>query len=209
MAGDWYPKPDGDKVTFLDNFVAVLATVGVSVGMTPGDQLAASGATNDLKAGIADKVAKKTAAQSSTAACKVTDAATEDTIRGLVRRIKAHAAYTVAIGEQLGIVAPEGQPTGDGVPDRPDLKAVSVKRNEVVIAFAKHGHTGVQIETRRGGETAYTFLARDTVSPYVDTRPNLTDGPESREYIAQFLDNDDIVGEVSDTLKVTVPGVSA
>jgi len=204
---DYYPKPDGEKITFLDNFVAVLATVGATVGMTPGDQLAASGATNDLKAGIADKVAKKTAAQSSTAACKVTDAATEDTLRGLVRRIKAAPGYTVAIGEQLGIVAPEGEPTGGQEGERPDLYADSVLNGEVIITFVKGRHSGVEIRTKRGAETAFSFLARDTESPYVDTRANLTDAPEKREYVAQFLDKDTLVPDLSDALIVTVPGV--
>ena len=50
------------------------------------------------------------------------------------------------------------------------------------------------------------FLARDTESPYVDTRANLTGGPETRYYVAQFLQKDAVVGEISDVLVVTVPG---
>jgi len=36
------------------------------------------------------------------------------------------------------------------------------------------------------GETEFTFLARDTASSYIDTRPNLDNVPEPREYIARM-----------------------
>jgi hypothetical protein len=53
--------------------------------------------------------------------------------------------------------------------------------------------------------TAIT-TARDTKSPYVDARANLTAGAETRYYLAQFLQKDAVVGEISDVLVVTVPG---
>lgn len=43
-------------------------------------------------------------------------------------------------------------------------------------------------------------------SSLVDTRANLTAGPETRYYVAQYLQKDAVVGEISDVLVVTVPG---
>ena len=57
-----------------------------------------------------------------------------------------------------------------------------------------------------GSATSFSFLAIDTESPYVDTRPNLAAGPETRQYQAQYLTGDDSIGLISDTLNVTVPG---
>jgi hypothetical protein len=207
MAGDWYPSTDGGKVTFLNNFATALATVGPTVGMDDVELMAINAARTALQAAIADKVAKKTAAQSSTAAYKTTDQATEGAMRAYVRRIKAHAGYTPAIGEQLGIVAAEDEPAGGEEGVRPNLRAESILSGEVTIGFAKVGHTGVEIRSKRGAETAFSFLARDTESPYVDTRANLSAAPEKREYVAQFLEKDSLVGELSDALIVTVPGV--
>jgi hypothetical protein len=51
---------------------------------------------------------------------------------------------------------------------------------------------------------ASSFPARDTQPPYVDTRPNLGPGPETRQYQAQYLDGDDLVGPLSDVLLVTL-----
>jgi hypothetical protein len=82
-----------------------------------------------------------------------------------------------------------------------------VLNGEVTISFFKMGHTGVEIRSKRGAETEYTFLARDTEAPYVDTRANLSPAPETRYYVAQFLRRDTLVGQLSDVLVVTVPGV--
>jgi hypothetical protein len=83
-----------------------------------------------------------------------------------------------------------------------------VLNGEVTISFLKAGHTGVEIRSKRGAETEYSFLARDTEAPYVDTRANLTPGPETRYYVGQFLVRDALVGQLSDVLVVTVPGVA-
>ena len=37
-------------------------------------------------------------------------------------------------------------------------------------------------------------LARDTEAPYVDARANLGDGLETRYYVAQLLEKDQLVG---------------
>lgn len=86
------------------------------------------------------------------------------------------------------------------------LKATSVLAGAVTIGFNKSISSGVKIFAKRGAEPAFTFLATDTASPYVDNRANLAAGPETRHYQAQYLDGDDPVGLVSDTLTVTVPG---
>jgi hypothetical protein len=40
----------------------------------------------------------------------------------------------------------------------------------------------------------------------VDTRANLTDGPETRRYRARYLHKDNVTADYSDVLVVTVPG---
>ncbi len=57
-------------------------------------------------------------------------------------------------------------------------------------------------------EGKYTFLARDTEAPYMDTRANLSPAPETRYYVAQFLRRDTLVGQLSGVLVVTVPGAA-
>ena len=62
------------------------------------------------------------------------------------------------------------------------------------------------IHSKRDAETAFTMLAWDTRSPYVDNRPTLAPGPENREYRAQYFTDDQLIGLFSDLLQVTVPG---
>src|SRR5688500_10627829 len=96
---DFYPKSDGTKVAFLDHFFTGLGTVGASVGVLPADATAISDQIDTFKGAVFDKQSAKATAQAATAACIAIDRATEELIRAHVRRIKAHANYTEAIGE--------------------------------------------------------------------------------------------------------------
>jgi hypothetical protein len=202
---DFYPTRDPEKLTFWANFYSNLTTVGPTVGLEAADIALMADQKSALENAINNKLGAKAYAQSATAACTAVDGTAEDALRAMVRRIKAHPSYTTAVGEQLGIEGPQASPpAGDG--PRPDLREASVVTGEVTIGFAKQGFSGVEIQSKRGAETAFSFLARDTESPYVDTRANLAAAPETRYYQAQFLQKDALVGQWSDVLVVTVPG---
>jgi len=117
--------------------------------------------------------------------------------------MKAHPDYTTELGDSLGI---EGS---ENVLDPPNMKpelTVSLQVNQPLIGFKKEGLSGVIIFRRRGAETEFTFLAKDTYPPYLDSEPKLVEGqPEAREYKAFFLDGDDAVGLESDIVKIVVP----
>ncbi|MGZ8219542.1 hypothetical protein [Methylomagnum sp.] len=52
----------------------------------------------------------------------------------------------------------------------------------------------------------YSFLARDTVAPYVDNRPLRDAGkPELRRYTAVYVIGDEEVGQFSDEVVVSAP----
>jgi hypothetical protein len=188
---DFNPVTDANKLLFLDNLVTAVGTVGTMVGLLHADITAITTARTNLRSAVNDKIAKKTAAQGATAAwksgadalvgsmarrpCRTTDGGVGTTFR----RIKTHPAYTESIGEQLGVEAPATASSTHvvaGAGPRPILTEDGVLNGEVTIGFLKKGFTGVEIRTRRGTETEYSFLARDTESPYVDTRANLAAG---------------------------------
>ena len=55
----------------------------------------------------------------------------------------------------------------------------------------------------RGDEADFTFLARDSASPYIDNRPLLAAGkPELREYKCVYVLNDEKIGLFSDEVVV-------
>jgi hypothetical protein len=110
--------------------------------------------------------------------------------RKLVRRIKAHAAYTTGMGEDLGIHI-------DHVAGEPAAPALRLRTVGGVphIRFTKRRMHGIFLYCRRGGEEKPTLLATVTRSPYVDSRPNLHPGvPETREYFAYYMMSDQHVG---------------
>jgi hypothetical protein len=201
---DYLPPRDGDFLTWYQNFKTELATVAASVGLLPADVTAVDGDFTLIDGKIAAVVAAKADQQAAAADKAASRTLVESRLRAVVRRIKSHPGYTPAIGEQLGVVGPED--TTDLNTAQPTLQATSVLAGSVTIGFTKSVSSGVRILAKRGAEPAFTFLASDTSSPYVDTRENLAAGPETRHYQAQYLDGDDPVGLVSDTLTVTVPG---
>ncbi|MBC7981385.1 MAG: hypothetical protein H7Y36_12550, partial [Armatimonadetes bacterium] len=93
--------------------------------------------------------------------------------------------YTVAIGEDLGIIGEESTE----VPNATPRTTAEARSGEVQLRFIKDGHTGVYIESQIGADTTWDYLAIDTTSPYNDSRPLRTPGqPEKRRYRMCFWD---------------------
>jgi hypothetical protein len=53
-------------------------------------------------------------------------------------------------------------------------------------------------------QSDFVFLGRDTHFPYIDTRPNLSSGPELGIYKIILVDNDEEVGIESDLMEIKV-----
>ncbi|MBC8873549.1 MAG: hypothetical protein H8E44_29265 [Planctomycetes bacterium] len=201
---DYIPDAQNDFLAWHDNFNAQVAAMMATFGLTQ-EEVDAAAADNTVahdKAAAAD--AAKAAQQAATADRRTAFKTVESNARSLANRLKAHAAYTEALGEQLGIVGPED--TTDLTNAQPTLTAQSVNPGNVTIGFDKTISDGVMIHSKRGAETVFTMLAWDTRSPYLDNRPNLAPGPETREYRAQYFKDDEPIGQFSDVLQVTVPG---
>lgn len=125
----------------------------------------------------------------------------EKRFRSLAGQIKAHPNYTDAMGEDLGIVAPEDT-TAIGAPA---LKII-LDGGSPVISFKKGKSDGIKIYCKRGTETEFSFLAVDTRSPYTDNRPNQTAGTtETRQYYAYYIKADAQVGKQSTVAEISVP----
>lgn len=121
----------------------------------------------------------------------------------LNERIRNHPAYTVAIGQDLGIIGPEVPPQTEPT----NVQATALPGSDVRISYNKGRFAGVVIFSKRGAEPSFSQLSIDTNTPYVDTRDALTPGqPENRTYRLQLYDGDNPVGDYSDEVSVvTVP----
>ncbi len=227
---DYMPKADADFAVWLQNFGLKVTTVyNTTFGLTVGqitaiqnDVTMARYLINDyleaFKTATEDRVAYKTlivngtigqvggAVPSATIAVpaapvNVVAPGVKARIRILVKQIKANSAYTVVIGEDLGIVAPA--PPINPNP-KPQGSAMALTKSQVQLKFVKGRYTGVQVESKRGAETQWSVMGSYFRSPLVDERAPLVAGqPEVRSYRYTYLDGNDTVGQASDTFTVT------
>jgi hypothetical protein len=87
---------------------------------------------------------------------------------------------------------------------KPTLTATDKGAGQVVLDFVKSKSDGINIYGKREGEADFVFLARDTASPYVDSRPLAAPGKaEMRRYVAVYVLADEEVGLRSDEVVVT------
>lgn len=121
-------------------------------------------------------------------------------IIALAERIRNTAGYTTAIGEDLGIVPPEGGGTlGD-----PVAELTALPDSEVRVGWAKSSSDGVLVESQRAAEVVWAVLGTDRFAPYLDSRAPLVAGqPEVRRFRIRYLDGDDPVGAYSAVASVT------
>ena len=123
-------------------------------------------------------------------------------------RIKGNkAAYTDAIGQDLGIVGDET--SFDENTFQTTLKGVSLPGNNE-ISFTKKGVDGINVYSHPLGGTdpnVWEKLAFDSSSPYNDTRALAVAGVhENRKYRARGVISDVEIGQWSDILSLTFNG---
>jgi len=120
--------------------------------------------------------------------------------RALAEQIRNHPAYTKAIGEDLGIEAPEAPAQAT----KPRIRTCKEDGGKVILNVLMDGHDAVTLFCRRGNETQPTPVGVFTRAKIEDVRPVLVPGqPELREYSAEYRDNDQPVGQVSDVCTMT------
>ena len=124
-----------------------------------------------------------------------------------VTTLKANAAFTDAIGEDLGIIGADYQGK-DNIEDYQTKLTVKQSGGTVQLKYVKGDLDGIKLESKRGTETDFTLLDKITQTTFTDKRPVLVAGvPEVRQYRAWCIIKDEIVGQVSDVVSVTVTPV--
>lgn len=208
MRTDILSTSDSDLANTLANVGTKLAPLAISLGLTAADATAVTTDATVLRAAVTDCLDKHTAARGATQSKTTLRNSIEKRSRTLIKRIKASPNYTPTIGQQLGIVATASNISAlvATAASRPVLKGVVNGDGTMDIKFVKQGYSGVMLYSRRGSGTVFTLLGKQLCSPCVDARPNLVSGePETREYRAIYIENDQTVGPMSDTLTLTAP----
>ena len=125
--------------------------------------------------------------------------------RALVKLIKAHPNYNVAIGEALGIEGPIHTPP-PGAAFQPVL-SLELRGGQVYILWGWQGNRpfldALELLVDRGDGHGYVLLVMDTTPNYLDPTP-FPATPVRWKYKAIFRKNDTRVGQWSDEVGITV-----
>lgn len=198
---DFMPKDKPGYLEWHDTFKSGVTELGAELGATTDETTAVGTRNADLHAKRTNTEAKAAAAKQATAEEDAAIKTAQAADRTLAKKFKLSPNYTVAKGQRLGI---EGVDSTT-ILTEPALTGTAKANGRVELDFPKKKSRGVNIYSKRGGETTYTFLARDTEAPYVDTRPLLVPGqPEQRTFRAIYVGpGDEEVGEPGNELTVT------
>ncbi|MDD5036976.1 MAG: hypothetical protein PHE55_19795 [Methylococcaceae bacterium] len=122
----------------------------------------------------------------------------------LAARIKNHKKYTLAIGQDLGIIGAEQ--TIDPGAWKPVL-GIKTEAGHPIVTWTKGDAEALEIWVDRGDGSGFVFLSIDLKPDYPDTHPLPTPGTSAVwRYRAIYRLNDAQVGQWSDVISVTVGG---
>ena len=139
-------------------------------------------------------------------------------IAKVVQRIKTHPLYNEAIGKNLGIIGSEITIDLDTI--KPVVSVKSITSESISLDFVKNSMEGVaiyagtpyHIPTEAGStpnvdaeteaELDWVEIARINHSPFIDTRFNASNKPETRYYKFRYIKKDILIGMESDIIRV-------
>lgn len=199
---DYIPHADNDLLIWHGRFKTNLTGLQSQLGLSAEDIAVIDADNKDLNSKITAANAATAAARHAIAEKNASSDSAENHIRALTRRIKAHPAYTDAIGSLLGIIGAEN--VVDLANAKPSLNGSDQTDGVVILKYQKNKSDGVNIYCQRENDANFVFLARNTSPPFTDNRPLLVAGkPELRRYTAVYVLNDQEIGHFSDELVLT------
>lgn len=201
---DFYPRNESQLLVWLETFINNLSVYSTQLGITP-EQITQF---QNYLVGVKDELNKvDNMKKGLQGAVKHKDEfllEVEKRIRDTAVVIKRHVNYKTHMGEEMSIVAPDATQTVPLDDVKPVFTATAMS-DQVRLDWSKFNFDGVNVHSKRGNETSFTFLGKDNRSPYEDERPNLVpDVPELRAYEMRYLIGDKEVGKWSDEVKVIV-----
>ncbi|MBK7379643.1 MAG: hypothetical protein IPJ03_11650 [Ignavibacteriales bacterium] len=203
---DYLPTDMGGKILWLTNFVSKLSVHGAALGVTPAKQTALSTRLTTFQTAVDAAEAAKTTYHSKVADARISQRVVISDLggaRSIVNEIQESPALTDIIAQDLGIIALEGEVDPNTlVPIIKNLLATG--EGWVLVNFLKGKAERINIYCRRGAETEFTLIGTDGETPYLDSRENLTDAPETREYKIRIVINDVEVGQFSAVFSIVV-----
>ena len=157
---DFIPRTDSDFLVWHDQFKTSVLAQAATFGLVAADTTPITNDNTDIHAKVTSVNSTSAIATQAVADKNTSRANANKHARALAARIKAHPAYTVALGSLLGI---EGaQDTTDLTTSKPTHTGIDQTGRVVDLDFDKSISDGVNIYAKRDGDADFVFLARDT-----------------------------------------------
>ncbi len=124
----------------------------------------------------------------------------------LIKKIKLHANYTTAIGQDMGIIGSVLDEDYDNL--KAVIKGITPDTDQVLINWVKNRMPGVIVYSNESipegisDNIKWIEIGRAMRSPFEDTRKNKSSVPETRYYRIRCMYNDKPVGLHSDIIKI-------
>ena len=204
MKVDFIPKRDGNLAFYEANFRQKLPLHAVALGLTTEEVNETIGIISEHLEAHADANYQRAISKSALEKSRLKKNAAKKELRRMAKMIKSSKNYTSDIGMDLQIIGPDTVPKN--MTDIKPVLKLNITGQLVGISFRKENALGINIYSRRGAETEFTLLVRNTAVNYTDDRAKL-DGakPEQREYYAYYVDNNVETGIRSDIKNAIVP----
>ena len=119
-------------------------------------------------------------------------------------RIKNHADYAVADGDDLGLEGPD-QPADDPATTKPALNVKRGSGGSVELGWPKHGFNATRLEVDRG-TGVFGNLTTSTSAHYTDPVTLAPGTAAIWKYRAIYLKGDHVFGQWSDGVSIAVTG---
>jgi hypothetical protein len=201
---DFIPKADGDRVTWLKNYLKLVreAVVETGVFMEDAEINIHEQEVQEYIDAIIDSEQKKNASKAATSLKEELDKTTIKKIRKMSRRIKAYDK------EQRMTARMDIKCKGNIVNEaelRPDIKVV-LAGTKIHVHFNKNHHYNVAVYCRKPGED-FEHIGYEITSPFVDERPlAIPFQPERREYMVMYTNLKETIGQQSNIAGVLYGG---
>ena len=146
-----------DFLVWHDQFKTAVLAQAATFGLVAADTTPITNDNTDIHAKVTSVNSTSAIATQAVADKNTSRANANKHARALAARIKAHPAYTVALGSLLGIEGP--QDTTDLTTSKPTLTGIDQTGGVVELDFDKSISDGVNIYAKRDGDADFVFLA--------------------------------------------------
>ncbi len=201
---DYIPRQESLLVIWVQNFKAKIVLHATELGLEPAEITALIAFCDSMIEAVKDAgIAKSTYESVVKNKNTVVDGGVS-TLRSFVGRIKNAEEFTETIGEDLGILT--SIDSKDFSVYKPSLRGVA-HPGYVLIKFSKKGVDGINLYSRKKGDSEWERLNLFMFSPCADARPLAIAGhAENREYMGIGVIKDHETGMQSDIISVAFAG---